>query len=144
MLWKIAPACGKPSQHRQTKSLMANRGVMKTVLRVLWHIRIANLSAKALLLPENMIVASAINALPYIIRAESDEPDKLDEFKPDNTTYTNKEWVETNNTRRSTRKKTTTSPPNRNADNVLNSTQSAMDCQDQRNKQTETGRMHNM
>lgn len=80
--------------------------VMQILHDVLLGIITANQLAKAVSLRKHMIVASAPNAILNIIYARSDESDKLEEPKLDNTTRPNGNRVETNNVRPSTQRET--------------------------------------
>lgn len=96
MLWKRFFARGNHLNIVKQKCLMVAKGVMKIFLEEPLYIYITNLLAKAISLPERMIVTSRIKALPDIVHARSHEQDKPDEPKLGSTTHANEERVETN------------------------------------------------
>lgn len=90
----------------ERECLMAARGVMEIFLGMSLYNYTGNLLAKAISLPNQMILASTTNALPHIKTAWSDQPDTIDESKRDNTTPASEEFVERNDARLCTRKGT--------------------------------------
>lgn len=90
----------------EQRCYMATKGVMDILPDVPFYIYIANMSAKAVCQTKCLMVASATNALPHIIHAQSDESDMPDEPKLDNTIHATRAWVRTNNVSLETRMKT--------------------------------------